>query len=61
MNIQDKLNFFQQLIQCSYNLSLHSYDPELILVPDKLQTASAKDDDALILLSLEESIHCHYL
>ncbi|EOS22674.1 hypothetical protein C806_03286 [Lachnospiraceae bacterium 3-1] len=59
MNIQDKLNFFQQLIQCSYNLSLHSYDPELILVPDKLQTASAKDDDALILLSLEESIHCH--
>ena len=59
MNIQDKLDFFQQLIYCSYNLTLHSYDPELILVPDKLQNISAKDDGALVLLNLEESIHSH--
>ena len=59
MNIQDKLDFFQQLIYCSYDLTLHSYDPDLILVPDKLQNISAKDDGALILLNLEESIHSH--
>ncbi len=59
MNIQDKLDFFQQLIYCSYDLTLHSYDPDLILVPDKLQNISAKDDGALVLLNLEESIHSH--
>ena len=54
MNIQEKLDFFQQLIQCSHNLALHSYEPELVLAPDLLRNASANNDDALVLLSLEE-------
>ncbi len=59
MNIQEKLDFFQQLIQCSHNLALHSYEPELVLAPDLLRNASANNDDALVLLSLEEPIRKH--
>lgn len=60
MNIKEKLDFFQQLIQCNYNLSLHSFDPELILSqPSIQQDTASNDDDALILLSLESPIRKH--
>ena len=60
MNLQERLDFFQQLIQCNHNLSLHSYEPEHILThSDILQGAAAKDDDALILLSLGDPIRSH--
>lgn len=60
MNIQEKLDFFHQIIQCNHNLSLHSYEPELILTSSNIipETAS-NDDDALVLLSLGEAIKKH--
>lgn len=60
MNIQEKLTFFQQLIQCNHNLSLHSYEPELLLaVSDTLPDDRTNDEDSLIFLSLGESIRKH--
>lgn len=57
MDIQEKLTFFQQLIQCSHNLSLHSYEPQVLLAAsDTKQDERINDDDALIFLSLGESI-----
>jgi AraC-like DNA-binding protein len=60
MNIQEKLDFFRQLIQCNHNLSLRSYDPAFILAhSDIMHEAALADDTALILLSLEEPIRKH--
>lgn len=60
MNIREKLNFFHQLIQCNHNLSLHSYEPELILTHSgTMQNIISNDDDALVLLSLREPIRKH--
>ncbi len=60
MNIQEKLDFFHQIIQCNHNLSLHSYDPELVLTQSNiLQDAASNDDDTLALLSLGEPIRKH--
>ncbi len=60
MNIQEKLDFFHQLIQCNHNLSLHSYDPELILPHSgTTRDAVSNDDDALALLSMGEAIEKH--
>jgi len=60
MNIQEKLEFFSQIIQCNHNLSLHSYKPELILSnPNLLQDTASNDADTLVLLSLEEPIRKH--
>lgn len=60
MNIREKLDFFHQIIQCNHNLSLHSYDPELVLTQSNiLQDAASNDDDALTLLSLGEPIRKH--
>ena len=60
MNIKEKLDFFSHLIQCNHNLPLHSYKPELILARSGIpQDASLSDDDALVLLSLQEPIKRH--
>ena len=60
MNTQEKLHFFQQLIQCNYDLPLHSYEPELILAhSDTPQKSGLSDDDALVLLNLENPIRKH--
>lgn len=60
MNIQEKLDFFHQIIQCNHNLSLHSYEPGLILAPSNImQEAASNDDDTLVLLSLGEPIRKH--
>ncbi len=60
MNIQEKLDFFQQLIQCNYNLSLRSYEPDLILTHSDIpQDPALNDDDTLVLLSLEKPIRKH--
>ncbi len=60
MTICEKLDFFQEMIQCNYNLSLHSYEPGLILAPRGiLQDTPQNDDDALVLLSLEAPIRKH--
>ena len=60
MTIREKLELFQQLIQCSHNLSLHSYEPELILSQSEaLRDFASNDDDALVLLSLEAPIRRH--
>lgn len=60
MSIQEKLDFFRQLIQCNHNLSMRSYEPELILTQSgNTQNTSSKDDDALVLLSLGEAIRKH--
>lgn len=60
MNRQEKLDFFHQLVQCNHNLSLHSYNPERILTQsDSIQNAAVSDDDALVLLSMEEAIRNH--
>lgn len=60
MNIQEKINFFHQLIQCNHNLSLHSYDPEFILTHSDITLESASsDDDTLTLLNLKEPICKH--
>lgn len=59
MNIQEKLEFFQQLIHCNYNLTMHSYEPEHLLNPDELLNDSATDDDILALFSLKEAIQKH--
>jgi len=32
MNLKEKLNFFQELIQCNYNVYLWSYNPDLTLI-----------------------------
>ena len=54
MNIQEKLDFFQQLIQCNHNLPLHSFSPDFVFAhSDILEDISANDDQTLILLSLE--------
>lgn len=60
MNIQEKLDFFHQIILCNHNLSLHSYEPELILTHSNIMPeAASNDDDALVLLSLGEPIRKH--
>ena len=60
MNIQDKLEFFQQLILCNHQLPLHSYSPEFIFAHDEIpQDIPVNDDNALILLSLEKPIRTH--
>ena len=60
MNIQEKLDFFQQLIQCNHNLPLHSFSPDFVFAhSDILEDISANDDQTLILLSLEEPIRKH--
>ncbi|MCM1049408.1 MAG: AraC family transcriptional regulator [Clostridiales bacterium] len=59
MNIQEKLDFFQQLIQCSYNLTLRSYKPELVLAHSEIKEDTYANDEALILLSLEKPIRKH--
>lgn len=60
MNTPEKLNFFQQLIQCNHNLSLRSYEPDLILAHSGLLgDVPSDDDDALVLLSLEAPIRKH--
>ncbi|MDE5598525.1 MAG: hypothetical protein K2J04_11950, partial [Lachnospiraceae bacterium] len=60
MNIQEKLDFFHQIIQCNHNLSMHSYEPELILTHSNIiQETASSDDDALVLLSLSEPIRKH--
>ena len=60
MNIQEKLDFFQQLIQCNHNLPLHSFSPDFVFAhSDILEDVSANDDKTLILLSLEEPIRKH--
>ncbi|MCM1122877.1 MAG: AraC family transcriptional regulator [Eubacterium sp.] len=60
MNIREKLDFFQQLIQCNYELPLHSYPPELILSHTGIpQDSGLSEDDALVLLSLESPIRKH--
>ncbi|MBD5457649.1 MAG: AraC family transcriptional regulator [Lachnospiraceae bacterium] len=60
MNLKEKLDFFHQIIQCNHNLSLHSYEPELILTHSNImQAAASNDDDALLLLSLGEPIRKH--
>lgn len=33
MNMQEKLKFFHQLLQCSHSLLLRSYEPEYLLMP----------------------------
>ena len=53
MNIQEKLDFFQQLIQCNHNLPLHSFSPDFVFAhSDILEDISENDDKTLILLSL---------
>lgn len=60
MNLQERLDFFQQLIQCNHNLPLHSYEPELILTNSDIPPeAASRDDDTFILLSLGDSIRSH--
>lgn len=60
MNIREKLDFFHQIIQCNHNLSLHSYEPELILThSDNIQDVAARDDDTMVLFSLSEPIRKH--
>lgn len=60
MNIQEKLDFFQQLIQCNHNLPLHSFSPDFVFAhSDILEDISANDDKTLILLTLEEPIRKH--
>lgn len=60
MSIQEKLEFFRQLIQCNHPLSLHSYSPAFIFahsgIPRDLPT---NDGTALVLLSLEEPIRTY--
>ena len=42
MNIQEKLDFFQQLIQCNHNLPLHSFSPDFVFAhSDILEDVSA--------------------
>lgn len=60
MNIREKLDFFHQIIQCNHNLSLHSYEPELILThSDNIQDVAASYDDTMVLFSLSEPIRKH--
>ncbi len=60
MNIREKLDFFRELIQCSHNLSLHSYTPELLFTASGTgQDTASADDDAMFLLSLGEPIRKH--
>lgn len=59
MIIREKLDFFSQLIKCNYNLPLHSYEPELILLQPSISQDTIPNDDALVLLSLEEPIKKH--
>ncbi len=60
MNIREKLDFFHQIIQCNHNLSLHSYEPELILThSDNIQDVAARDDDTMVLFSLSKPIRKH--
>ena len=43
MNIQEKLDFFQQLIQCNHNLPLHSFSPDFVFAhSDILEDISSK-------------------
>ncbi len=60
MNIREKLDFFRELIQCSHNLPLHSYKPELLLTASGTgQDTASADDDAMFFLSLGEPIRKH--
>lgn len=59
MNIKEKLDFFSHLIQCSHNLPLHSYEPEIILSHPNILQDTAQNEDALVLFNLEEPIRQH--
>lgn len=60
MNTREKLDFFQQLVRCSHNLFLHSYEPETVLAHSNvLKGASVNDEDNLALLILEAPIRKH--
>lgn len=61
MTIQEKLDFFLQLVQCNHNLSLHSFPPEYVLSHSPLPQDAASGDnlDTLILLNLEEPLRRH--
>ena len=60
MTVQEKLDFFLQLVQCNHNLFLHSFRPEYALSHcHRPQDASSDDHDALILLNLEELLRRH--
>ena len=60
MSIQEKLEFFRQLIQCNHPLSLHSYSPAFIFAHSRIpRDLPTNDGTALVLLSLEEPIRTY--
>lgn len=60
MNTQERLDFFRELIQLSYDLSLQSYDAEVFLNSSEMpQGITENDDDMLMIHILKEPIQRH--
>ena len=58
MDIREKLDFLEQLIRCSYDISLRSYPPQL-LAESTVPGPSADSDSILILLNLQAHLRGH--
>ncbi len=60
MYISERLDFFRQLVQCCYDISVRSYPPGLLDAAQASGAAQAPDSDSiLILLNLETHLRKH--
>lgn len=60
MSVQEKIEFFQQLIHCNHDLPLRSYNPDSMLSRFEIPQGDLQESDyLLLLLRPEEAIQRH--